>query len=318
MNEFKVIRYNQSQRLVWNTFVSNSKNATFLYHRDFMEYHQDRFDDYSLMVYNNDQLFAIFPANISKEIVYSHQGLTYGGLVIENDINANQKEAVYGAVLAFYKAEKFKSLIVKPLPSFYDFQILKLENFWQTQKNSSVIKQNMILAIDYNSNYKIHKTKLKRYKKMESNGFTIKEGRPEFEKFWNTILIKRLEEKHNSKPVHSLLEIQYLHDKFEHEIFQYNIYQNENLLAGITVFKKGLVVKSQYGIASVEGEKLNALDVLFVHLIKTYKDEDMQFFSMGTVNDDSKLGYSEGMLKQKQELGCSTYFQDIINVELND
>jgi hypothetical protein len=283
-----------------------------------MEYHQDRFDDYSLMIYFNDQLFAIFPANISKGSVYSHQGLTYGGLVFKNELNVRQIETIHKVVLDFMKTENIKSLIVKPLPEFYNVQLLKFENHWQSQSNSSVIKKNMILAIDYNSDYKIHKTKLKRYKKIEKNGFIIKDGRLEFEKFWNAILIKRLEEKHQSKPIHSLLEIQYLHDKFEQDINQYTIYKDDRLLAGITMFKKGLVVKSQYGMASVEGEQLNALDMLFVHLINTFKDSGMQYFSMGTVNNNSELGYSMGMLKQKQELGCSTYIQDIIKVDLND
>ena len=71
-------------------------------------------------------------------------------------------------------------------------------------------------------------------------------------------------------------------------------------------------------MASIEGERLNVLDMLFVYLIHKYKDEGILYFSMGTVNDDSKTGYSEGMLKQKQELGCRTYFQDIIKLDLND
>ena len=94
------------------------------------------------------------------------------------------------AVLVFLKAKNIKSLIVKPLPDFYNVQTPKPANLWQAQDNSSVIKQNMILAIDYNSDYKIHKTKLKRYRKLEINGFEIREGKREFKEFWNTILVK--------------------------------------------------------------------------------------------------------------------------------
>lgn len=283
-----------------------------------MEYHQNRFDDYSLMVYDSEQLIALLPANISKETIYSHQGLTYGGLVFAKELSTHQIEGVYRAILVFLKAKNIKSLVIKPLPDFYNFQTPKPANLWPAQDNSSVVKQHKILAIDYNSDYKIHKTKLKRYRKLEINGFEIREGKHEFNKFWNTILVRRLQEKHNSKPVHSLQEIEYLHAQFEQDINQYNIYKDEEILAGITILKKGLVVKSQYGMASTEGERLNALDMLFVYLINKYKDEGMQYFSMGTVNDDSKSGYSEGMLKQKQELGCRTYFQDIIKLDLND
>nr|WP_321224847.1 FemAB family protein [uncultured Psychroserpens sp.] len=283
-----------------------------------MEYHQDRFEDYSLMIYYAQQLLAVFPANIVNATVYSHQGLTYGGLVFDDVIEDIDLTILRDELINYLIQKGFKNLIVKPLPIFYNFRKEKTLNLWEMAKNNTVIKQLIILAIDYNAAYKIHKTKIKRYKKIEKNGFIIKEGQIELEKFWDSILIKRLEEKHNSKPVHSLQEIKDLQNKFEHEINQYTIYLNDQLLAGITLFKKGLVVKSQYAMATLKGENLNALDMLFVHLIKKFKDEGMHFFSMGTVNDDSTLGFSEGMLKQKQELGCSTYLQDIIKIHLND
>ena len=61
--------------------MATAKNSTFLFHRDFMDYHQDRFDDYSLLIFKKEKLIAVFPANKIDEILYSHQGLSYGGLV---------------------------------------------------------------------------------------------------------------------------------------------------------------------------------------------------------------------------------------------
>jgi uncharacterized protein (DUF486 family) len=42
---------------------------------------EDRFQDYSLLIFEEDKLIAVLPANRVGETVYSHQGLTYGGLV---------------------------------------------------------------------------------------------------------------------------------------------------------------------------------------------------------------------------------------------
>ena len=58
-----------------------AKNTTFLFQRDFMDYHRDRFEDYSLKVYKKEKLVALLPANINDNIVYSHQGPSYGGVV---------------------------------------------------------------------------------------------------------------------------------------------------------------------------------------------------------------------------------------------
>lgn len=46
-----------------------------------MDYHADRFQDASLMIYRKGQLYALLPANRLNNILYSHQGLTYGGLI---------------------------------------------------------------------------------------------------------------------------------------------------------------------------------------------------------------------------------------------
>ena len=48
-----------------------------------MEYHKDRFDDYSLLIFDvKDKLVAVLPAHKVENILHSHQGLTYGGLVL--------------------------------------------------------------------------------------------------------------------------------------------------------------------------------------------------------------------------------------------
>ena len=40
-------RYTADDKSLWNSFVQESKNGTFLFLRNFMEYHQDRFTDHS-------------------------------------------------------------------------------------------------------------------------------------------------------------------------------------------------------------------------------------------------------------------------------
>jgi len=80
-NNFKVVRYNKSYKSYWNAFVADAKNGTFLFNREFMDYHNDRFIDFSVLVYKGEELYALFPANVVKDKVISHQGLTYGSFV---------------------------------------------------------------------------------------------------------------------------------------------------------------------------------------------------------------------------------------------
>jgi hypothetical protein len=130
-------------------------------------------------------------------------------------------------------------------------------------------------------------------------------------------LAPRLAEKHNTSPVHTLSEIELLKARFKNEVKQFNIYLKDEILAGITIFDKGHIVKSQYGATTKLGEKERALEYLFLSLIFKFKTEGKHFFSMGTVRDTAKpLGYNKGLLRQKKELGCLEYNQDFYKITL--
>ena len=86
MKNYTVRKYEVSDFELWNAFISKAKNATFLFHRDFMEYHKDRFNDFSLLIFENEKLISVLPANIIENTIFSHQGLTYGGLVYSEKI----------------------------------------------------------------------------------------------------------------------------------------------------------------------------------------------------------------------------------------
>jgi len=68
-----------------------------------MDYHKDRFDDYSLMVYKNGKLIALLPANIKDNIIYSHQGLSYGGIVYLKEVKFKDSLEVFESILKYLK-----------------------------------------------------------------------------------------------------------------------------------------------------------------------------------------------------------------------
>ena len=119
MKHFSIKRYEANDYEQWNAFVSQAKNATFLFHRDFMEYHQDRFEDFSLMAFENEKLIAILPANKVQNTVYSHQGLTYGGLVLLPKAKMNQVIEVFKTLLKFLNDASISTLFLKQIPSIY-------------------------------------------------------------------------------------------------------------------------------------------------------------------------------------------------------
>ena len=281
-----------------------------------MDYHSDRFQDFSLLVFVKEELTALLPANIVDDVLHSHLGLTYGGLILKKKTSLNEVNSIFDCICGFLKSKKINTLHIKQIPIIYHNLPTQELNFF-LDKKGDLVKRQMVLAIDYSKPLQIHKTKLKHYKKSDKLGLIIKEEN-DFSAFWNDVLIPRLKTKHKVKPVHTYNEITQLNNDFPDQIKQFNIYLEDKLLAGITLFETGITVKSQYGATTKSGEKVRALDYLFLFLINKYKAQGKQFFSMGTVADDSEIGYNKGLLKQKEELGCSLYMQDFYKVDIKN
>ena len=107
--EWHIIRYSAGDKERWDRFVRRSKNGTFLMQRDYMDYHADRFQDCSLMIFCNRKLTALLPGNLSGSCFYSHQGLTYGGMLLSPSITLQQVESVFHAALDYLQKKTFMS-----------------------------------------------------------------------------------------------------------------------------------------------------------------------------------------------------------------
>lgn len=315
MKNYYVKQYQESDYTNWNAFIGQAKNATFLFHRDFMEYHKDRFQDFSLLIFENEKLIAVLPANRVEKIVYSHQGLTYGGLVYATKLKGEKIETILDVVLSFFKANGLQSFYLRSIPLFYVINGNAEIDFFLIRKGAFLDHKEMNLAINLAIPLTISKSKLKHFRKIEELDIEWVEEQ-QLESFWELVLEPRLSEKYNAKPVHSLLEISKLKANFPNNIKQFSAYYDGDIIAGITLFETETVVKSQYGATTKKGEELRALDFLYINLIKKYKQEGKLFFDMGIVNEDNEQGYHAGLLKQKEELGCSVYSQDFYKMNL--
>ena len=126
MSKYQIIPYAKEYKSRWDRFVASlngtykgSKNTSFLFQRDFMEYHQDRFEDFSLLIFKEEKLRAVLPANRVGATLYSHQGLTYGGLVLDAEIRLKEVLELFKELLGFLSQSGIEELELKMLPQFY-------------------------------------------------------------------------------------------------------------------------------------------------------------------------------------------------------
>ena len=116
---FDIIRYTPGRKDEWNTFVAGSKNGTFLFNRDYMDYHSDRFEDFSLMFYLQGRLYGLMPANKKGDIFQSHMGLTYGGLIMDAKTTAAATVQLFHELNDYLRAEGFRHVLYKCIPWIY-------------------------------------------------------------------------------------------------------------------------------------------------------------------------------------------------------
>lgn len=315
MKKYSIRPYQESDYELWNTFVSAAKNATFLFHRDFMEYHKERFEDFSLLVFDKVKLVAVLPANRVDNKVYSHQGLTYGGLVYASKLKIEKIEVILDLLFDFFKSKRIEHFYLHPIPSFYLGQGNAAIDFFLMKRGAQLYRKEMNMVAHLHQEIPISKSKLKHFRRTEVLGLRVVEE-TNFQPFWEKILEPRLAEKYDAKPVHSLAEIQLLQERFPKNIKQFSAYLEDKIVAGITIFEFENGVKSQYGATSKKGEKYRALDFLFISLLDVFQKRGKHFFDMGIVNDSGEKGFHSGLLQQKEELGCTVWNQDFYKIKL--
>lgn len=314
MKNYTVVKYSSQYYTIWDQFVSKAKNATFLFFRDFMEYHQDRFDDFSLLVFDEkNNIKALLPANRTGDVVFSHQGLTYGGIIIDKKCKLSDYIEIIREVLSFLCKQGIHFLEIKVLPSIYaQFPSDELE-YLAFLLDAKLTRRDTLSVIDLNSDFKFSQSRKQEISKGKAEEFEIKEVE-EFSEFWNKILIPNLKEKHQSKPVHSLEEITLLKSRFPKNIRQFNIYKENKIVAGTTVFETEKVVHSQYISGNKVLGRLESLDVLHDYLISNVF-VTKKYFDFGISNENQGKNINHGLLFWKESFGARTIAQSFYRFE---
>lgn len=315
MKKYSVKIYEKNDFQAWNTFVSSAKNATFLFHRDFMEYHSDRFEDYSFLVFKEEKLVSILPANRVENTVFSHQGLTYGGFVFDEKIKLGEVIAITKTVLEFLSENGIDKLQLKLIPSIYNQFFSEEIEYCMFLTEAKLIRRDCLSVIDLTKPFSMTKTRKESIRRGEKNSLVIKEEL-NFELFWNQILIPNLSKKHNAKPVHSFEEIAKLQKKFPQNIRHFNVYFNDEIVAGTTVFITDKVAHPQYISGNEKKNELGSIDYLYHYLIKEVFSEKC-YFDFGPSHEENGKKINEGILFWKESFGAKTTVQDWFEMDTN-
>lgn len=311
-----VTRYASAKKDEWNAFVKKAKNATFLFEREYMDYHSCRFTDYSLMFYKEGKLSALLPANIkeSEGIIESHGGLTYGGLITDTAAKAKDVLDFFAAAKAFLQEQTSASrLICKPLPAIYQSAPSDEVLYALFRMNAKVIARGISTTIDNSNRLKFSELRQRGIKKAKNIGVTCNESN-DYKEFWK-ILSQNLSERHGCLPVHNIDEIMLLQSRFPQNIKLHTASVENETVAGIVAYLTQNVAHFQYISASPRGKEAGALDALIAHLIDNVYHEK-RYIDFGVSTEQGGKILNEGLISQKEGFGGRGVIYDTYEMPL--
>ncbi|MBF0603830.1 MAG: GNAT family N-acetyltransferase [Nitrospirae bacterium] len=311
-----IVAYTADQKCVWNQFIANSKNGTFLFDRDYMDYHADRFPDASLMLYQDSALVAVMPANRRDKIIYSHQGLTYGGLVSGFDMGAERMLLLFEALVTFLGKNGFDELIYKTIPHIYHQVPAEEDRYALFRADAKLIRREVISVLCPRNRPKMQQRRIRGIKKAREVGVLVQEAATDAD--WNAywdILESNLIERFGAKPVHDRKEIFLLRDRFPDNIRLFVSGTEGSVQAGVVVYESANVARTQYIAVNPEGRRNHALDAIFEFLIATHF-ADKGFIDMGTSNEDEGRMLNYGLVAQKEGFGARSVAHDCYSVRV--
>ena len=308
MEEFVVTKYTAAHKDVWNHFVTTAKNATFLFHRDFMEYHSDRFKDHSLLVYKNDELYALLPANKKGDVVYSHQGLTYGSFILQESAKLLYAFEAFKVLLQYLHENGVRTLDVRIIPTFYNRMPSDELDYFVYKANATLAKRDVSMVIDFQHKLRFQKNRREGINKAVRNGLTVQID-DNYEGFWNEILIPNLSGKHGVSPVHSLEEIKLLAARFPENIKQVNVYHEGTIVAGTTVFLTKTTIHPQYVSGNGDKNFYGSLDMVYDYIIN-HCWNDKRYFDFNISSEENGTILNQGLIFWKETCGARTFTVD--------
>ena len=310
----QVTKYEGNRKLEWDNFLKSSKNGHFFFYRDYMEYHSDRFQDFSLIIYNDKgNIMVLLPASIDGDTVISHGGLTFGGFVCDSKMTAAKMLDVFANVKQFLKNAGVRMFIYKCMPAIYNKYPSDEDLYALFRNNAELYRRDVSFSIYLPDRLRYQEQRKRAVKKGYRHQYILHES-SKYEEYI-ALLDKILMKYHGTHPVHNANELRLLAEKFPNNIKLYTAEKNGRIEAGTVLFLQTGVVHTQYLANSDEGKKTGALDCLLDWLITdVYKDKT--WFDFGISCEQEGRYLNEGLAAQKEGFGARAVAHDFYRIEL--
>ena len=308
--KLSILRFNKDDIVLWNKFLSTARNDLFIFNRTYMDYHEDRFTDHSLIIFRDEKLVAIFPANEKDKKIYSHAGLTFGGLISSNEVKADTAVQVLDLIIKYCSNLGIEEIYYKAIPYIFYKYPCQEDLYALFRHNASLYRRDISSVIDLTDPILFSETKRQAINKCTQANIEVSENK-NFSEYWD-LLISVLA-KFDVLPVHTLSEINYLKQNFSDKIRLFEARLAGELLAGIVIYDYGNTVHTQYMANSSKGRSMGALDFINAKLI-TGEFKNRKYYSFGISTEQEGKVLNEGLIQQKEMMGGRAIVNDFYKI----
>lgn len=317
--ELAVGAYGPERAAAWDDLVSRSCNGTFLHSRHFISHHGDRFRDRSLMIEDRrGRAAGVFPAAedpADPAMVVSHPGLSYGGLVHDGSVLGSSMIGALEGIAAHYRQLGYRRLRYKAVPAIYHSRPADDDLYALFRLGARRCRSDLSATIDLANRGPVQQRRTRSRRRAEAAGVRIEQNWEEIGAFW-PILRMNLSRRHGVAPVHSLAEIQLLHERFPDEILLIAAKIGEVAVGGVVLFATGSVLHMQYTATTDDGRAACATDLAMERAIALGGERGCRYFDFGTCTVQEGRSLAENLYQFKASFGAGGVVYDHYELDL--
>jgi hypothetical protein len=309
-----VVRYESKLKSMWDDFILKSKNGVFIFHRDYVEYHSDRFIDHSLMFFDSGMLLALLPANLKDGVLHSHGGLTFGGFVTDARMDTCTMLEMFDLLKKYAREAGILKMIYKCVPHIYHSIPAEEDLYALFRNNARLVRRDISSTILLSNRPQFTKQRRWGVRRAKAEGVAVSESR-DFAAFMK-IEEENLTTRYGVRPVHTAEEIAMLAGRFPDSIRLFAAHARGTMIAGVIVYRSTLVAHVQYIAATEEGKRKYAIDLIIDHLLNEVYN-DVRYFDFGISTEKAGTYLNEGLINQKEEFGARAIAYDFYEVQFD-
>ena len=311
--------YEPGRAAAWDDLVSESCNGTFLHARRFISYHGDRFRDRSLVIEDRRArvvgVFAAAEDPGDPTMVVSHPGLTYGGVVHDGSVRGARMLGILEGITAHYCELGYGRLRYKAVPAIYHSAPAEDDLYALFRLGARRYRSDLSAAIDLANRGPVEHGRVQRRRRAEVAGVRTEQGWDEIAAFWR-ILEMNLSRRHDASPLHSLAEIQLLHERFPEQILLIIAKIGDMPVGGTVLFAAGPTLKAQYMATTEDGRAACATDLVMEHAIALARQRGCRYFDFGTCTMDEGWSLGQDLYQFKTSFGAGGIVYDHYELDL--